>query len=39
MRYLQNDVFEKIIERQANRLVRFSDLTKEMMMSITDEDI
>jgi SpoVK/Ycf46/Vps4 family AAA+-type ATPase len=36
---LVRNMFEKIIERQANRLVKLKDINKEMMMTITWEDI
>ncbi|TAF08722.1 MAG: AAA family ATPase [Nostocales cyanobacterium] len=36
---LVRNIFEKIIERQANRLVTLSQVNKEMMMTITWEDI
>jgi SpoVK/Ycf46/Vps4 family AAA+-type ATPase len=36
---LVRNMFEKIIERQANRLVKRKDINKEIMMNITREDI
>ncbi|MEI2580753.1 hypothetical protein [Scytonema sp. PRP1] len=36
---LVRNIFEKTIERQANRLVKFSGVSKEMMMTIMPEDI
>ncbi|MEA5577305.1 AAA family ATPase [Anabaena sp. UHCC 0451] len=36
---LVRNTFEKIIERQANRLVILSEVNKEMMMTITWEDV
>lgn len=36
---LVRNIFEKTIERQANRLVEIAELNKEMMMTITGEDI
>jgi SpoVK/Ycf46/Vps4 family AAA+-type ATPase len=36
---LVRNIFEKTIERQANRLVKITDVNKEMMMTITWEDI
>ncbi len=36
---LVRNIFEKTIERQANRLVKLSGVTKEMMMTIMPEDI
>jgi stage V sporulation protein K len=36
---LVRNIFDKTIERQANRLVKISKVNKEMMMTITWEDI
>lgn len=36
---LVRNIFEKTIERQANRLVKISGVSKEMMMTIMPEDI
>jgi SpoVK/Ycf46/Vps4 family AAA+-type ATPase len=36
---LVRNIFEKTIERQANRLVKINDINKEMMMTITWEDV
>nr|WP_282440340.1 hypothetical protein [Brasilonema sp. UFV-L1] len=36
---LVRNIFEKTIERQANRLVKNSRISKEMMMTIMPEDI
>jgi stage V sporulation protein K len=36
---LVRNMFEKTIERQANRLVKSSRVSKEMMMTIVPEDI
>ncbi|MBD2775366.1 AAA family ATPase [Iningainema tapete] len=36
---LVRNIFEKTIERQANRLVKYSRVSKEMMMTIMPEDI
>jgi SpoVK/Ycf46/Vps4 family AAA+-type ATPase len=36
---LVRNIFEKTIEKQANRIVRFSNVTKDMMKTITPEDI
>ena len=36
---LVRNIFERTIERQANRLVKVSIVTKEMMMTILPEDI
>ncbi|HLP90454.1 MAG TPA: AAA family ATPase [Nostocaceae cyanobacterium] len=36
---LVRNIFEKIIERQANRVVKLKDVNKEMMMTLTEEDI
>jgi stage V sporulation protein K len=36
---LVRNIFEKTIERQANRLVKIAEVNKEMMMTITWEDI
>ncbi|MFM2064717.1 MAG: hypothetical protein RLZZ507_4388 [Cyanobacteriota bacterium] len=36
---LVRNMFEKIIERQANRLVKINAINKEMMMTITWEDV
>ncbi|WP_244141932.1 hypothetical protein [aff. Roholtiella sp. LEGE 12411] len=36
---LVRNIFEKTIEKQANRLVKFPDVTKEMMIKIMPEDI
>ncbi|TAF11249.1 MAG: AAA family ATPase, partial [Nostocales cyanobacterium] len=35
---LVRNMFEKIIEKQANRLVKLTDINKEIMMNITWED-
>ena len=36
---LVRNIFEKTIERQANRLAKIKNINKEMMMEIVDEDI
>ena len=36
---LVRNIFDKIIERQANRLVKLSEISKEKMMTIMPEDI
>jgi hypothetical protein len=36
---LVRNLFEKTIEKQANRLVKLSPVSKEMMMTILPEDI
>ncbi|MUG94546.1 AAA family ATPase [Scytonema sp. UIC 10036] len=36
---LVRNIFEKTVERQANRLVKLSGISKEMMMTIVPEDI
>ncbi|MGF1932856.1 MAG: AAA family ATPase [Nostoc sp. ChiQUE02] len=36
---LVRNIFEKTIEKQANRLVKFPNVTKEMMIKIMPEDI
>lgn len=36
---LVRNIFEKTIERQANRVVKLKDVNKEMMMTLTEEDI
>jgi SpoVK/Ycf46/Vps4 family AAA+-type ATPase len=33
------NIFEKITERQANRLINIQDLTKEILMNIEEEDV
>ncbi len=33
------NLFEKIIEQQANRIVHIPKLTKEILMNLTEEDI
>ncbi|MEH2277959.1 MAG: hypothetical protein V7K40_25035 [Nostoc sp.] len=38
-RRLVRNIFEKTIDKQVNRLVKFSDVTKEMMIKIMPEDI
>ncbi|MEJ1934686.1 AAA family ATPase, partial [Nostoc sp. NIES-2111] len=36
---LVRNIFEKTIEKQANRLVKLSGVSKKMMMTINPEDI
>ena len=33
------NLFEKIIERQANRIVNITPITEEILITITEEDI
>jgi hypothetical protein len=36
---LVRNLFEKTVEKQANRLAKFSNLEREMMIKIISEDI
>ena len=36
---LVRNIFERIVEKQANRIASITPLTKEILCEITDEDI